>query len=65
MFTNAEIQGFADTERARGALRAFANEFGLSPSARARVAATPVPLDDDSAADARRFFPLVHRGGRP
>lgn len=49
-------------EKARQALRAFAAEFGLSPSARSRVGASPRPASDD--ADARRFFPLVNRGGR-
>lgn len=48
-------------EKARAALRAFASEFGLSPSARSRVGATP-PRDDDDG-NARRFFPLVHRRG--
>lgn len=51
-------------ERSRQALRAFAGEFGLSPSARTRVDAKPVPLDDEDEARRRRFFPLVHRGGR-
>jgi len=50
-------------ERSRQALRAFASEFGLTPSARTRVDARPVPVDDDGAANARRFFPLVHRRG--
>jgi len=49
-------------EKARAALRAFAAEFGLSPSARARVGATPAT--DEGDANARRFFPLVNGGGR-
>ncbi len=50
-------------ERSRQALRAFAAEFGLTPSARTRVDAKPLPVDDEDAANARRFFPLVHRRG--
>lgn len=51
-------------EKARAALRAFAAEFGLSPSARSRVGANPPPAEGDQADAARRFFPLVNRGGR-
>jgi P27 family predicted phage terminase small subunit len=51
-------------EKARAALRAFASEFGLSPSARARVGASPPPEDDEDEARRRKFFPALTRGGR-
>jgi P27 family predicted phage terminase small subunit len=51
-------------ERSRHALRAFASEFGLSPSARTRVDAKSVPVDDEDEARRRRFFPALARGGR-
>jgi len=51
-------------ERSRQALRAFASEFGLSPSARTRVDAKPVPVDDEDEVRRRRFFPALARGGR-
>lgn len=44
-------------EKARQALRQFAQEFGLSPSARTRVRAAP-PRDPAAEARRRRFFPL-------
>jgi P27 family predicted phage terminase small subunit len=51
-------------ERSRQSLRAFASEFGLSPSARSRVGAN-APPDDDDEARRRKFFPALARGGRP
>lgn len=51
-------------ERSRQALRAFASEFGLTPSARTRVDAKPLPVDDEDEARRRRFFPALARRGR-
>jgi P27 family predicted phage terminase small subunit len=51
-------------ERARQALRAFASEFGLTPSARTRVDAQVTPETTEDEARRRRFFPMLARGGR-